>query len=62
MMDLQEKARVVMKLLSDVNEMEKTISRLHNELTKEYMRIDDALDAEGFKANPLLQENKTNNP
>lgn len=44
MIDLQEKARVVMQLLTDVNEMEKTVSRLKDELREEYHRIDDALD------------------
>lgn len=43
---LNDKAREVMKLLSDVNEVEKTCSRLKNELTEEWKKIDDALDKE----------------
>ena len=41
---LNDKAREVMNLLSLVNEIEKTVSRLKNELTQEYEKIDEALD------------------
>ncbi len=44
---LNDKAREVMNLLSTVNELEKTVSRLKNELTEEYEKIDEALDENG---------------
>jgi predicted nucleic acid-binding Zn-ribbon protein len=44
---LNDKAREVMNLLSTVNELEKTVSRLKNELTEEYEKIDEALDRNG---------------
>jgi hypothetical protein len=63
MMDLQKKARVVMKLLTDLedvrktlHELDKTVSRLHNELTEEYFRLDDALNGESLKRNPVIKE------
>lgn len=36
-----------MKLLADVNELEKTVSRIKNELMEEYEKIDEALDKNG---------------
>jgi len=44
---LQDKAREVMTLMGDVNELEKTVSRLKSELTEEYEKIDEALDKNG---------------
>jgi len=44
---MAERARQVMNLLADVHEMEKTVSRLKNELTEEYKKIDEALDRDG---------------
>lgn len=41
---LADRARQVMSLLADVNEMDKTVSRLKNELTEDYKKIDEALD------------------
>lgn len=49
--DIADKASQVMKLLTDLNEAEKTVSRLRNEIidikaesTKLYEQIDEALD------------------
>jgi len=44
---LQDHAREVMNVLSTVHELEKTVSRLKNELTEEYEKIDEALDKHG---------------
>jgi len=41
---LNDKAREVMVQLGVVNEMEKTISRLKNELTEMYEKIDESLN------------------
>jgi len=40
------KAAEIMQLLTDVNETEKTVSRLKNELTEMYEKIDNLLDKE----------------
>jgi hypothetical protein len=57
-MDLQEKACEVLRLLGEVNELEKTTSRLRNELMDDWHKIDDALDIDPFKDNPIVQEMK----
>ncbi len=44
---MADRARQVMSLLADINEMEKTVSRLKNELLEEYSKIDEALDKDG---------------
>ena len=41
---LQDYLRQITVLLGELNEMEKTVSRLRNELTEEYKNIDEALD------------------
>jgi len=38
--------RTVLNLLSDLNEIEKTVSRLKNELNEQYKILDDKLDGE----------------
>jgi len=38
------KAAEIMQLLTDVNETEKTVSRLKNELQEMYEKIDEILD------------------
>jgi predicted RNase H-like nuclease (RuvC/YqgF family) len=43
---LQDLARQIMSLLSDVNETEKTVSRLKNELTDMYKQVDDSLNGD----------------
>ena len=40
------KAAEIMQLLTDINETEKTVSRLKNELLEMYKRVDDELDKE----------------
>ena len=44
--ELQRKMRTVLNLLSDLNEIEKTVSRLKNELNEQYKILDDKLDGE----------------
>jgi len=41
---LQEKAREALKVMGWLNEMEKTVSRLKNEVQDLYEKIDEALD------------------
>jgi predicted nucleic acid-binding Zn-ribbon protein len=41
---LSEKSIEITSLLKTLNEMEKTISRLKNELTEEYKNIDNLLE------------------
>lgn len=43
-MALADHARQIMSLLADLNEMEKTVSRLKQELGEEYEKIDNLLD------------------
>ena len=43
---LQRKMRTVLSLLSDLNNMERTVSRLKNELNEQYAKLDDKLDGE----------------
>ena len=43
------KAAEIMQLLTDINETEKTVSRLKNELQEMYEKIDDELDRETDK-------------
>lgn len=44
---LQQLAGELMKLLTDLNELEKTFSRIHNEAHEMYNKIDEALDKNG---------------
>lgn len=41
---IADKASEVLKLMGDVNEMEKTVSRLKNELEEMYEKLDQVLD------------------
>ena len=41
---LQDLMRQVLTTMADLNEMEKTVSRLRDELTAEYKKLDDRLD------------------
>ena len=43
---LQDKMRTILSLMGDLNEMEKTISRLKDELAEEYKKLDKTLDGE----------------
>ena len=43
---LQQKLRVVMSLIADLNDMEKTVSRLKDELKKEYDELDARLNGD----------------
>lgn len=38
--------RTVLSLMSDLNDMEKTVSRLKNELNEQYHKLDNRLDGE----------------
>lgn len=44
---LQDRAAEVMKLLTDVSDVESRAVKLRRVLTKEYIRIDEALDKDG---------------
>ena len=46
---LQEKLREVVVLLGDLNEVDKTVSRLRSELRQEYINIDQRLDNENLE-------------
>lgn len=61
-MNLQDKAREILRLLGDINEMEKTVSRLKNELMEEWHRVDDSLDLDlqTFDKNPVVQKMSKN--
>lgn len=55
-MNLQDKACEVLRLLGELNELEKTVSRLRNELIEDWHRIDDALDENSLRENPVVKE------
>lgn len=44
--ELQRNMRTVLSLMSDLNDMEKTVNRLKNELKEQYAKLDDKLDEE----------------